>query len=175
MLALWSRALVGAWFPPSPLFFFLFPRSEAGGTSPSEAPLEAHFETLTDGRWSHALRQESSTRSGPPDVQRRAALRRLRRACLRIHRRRSQQAIYHLPTCEARPEPQRGQKAHGQNTQRSLETLLHLLPWSDLAFLSRASAWAADLFASGDMQQAPLGPPSRRHESWVMGACTPST
>ena len=55
--------------------------------------------------------------------------------------------------------PQWGQKVHGQNIQRSFEALQRIRPWSELAFLSRASAWAADLFERvGICSKTPSGP-----------------
>ena len=60
-------------------------------------------------------------------------------------------------------------KAHGQNIQRSLEALLRICPWSELAFLSRASAWAADLFERvGICSKTPSGP--RLDVCWVATA-----
>ena len=69
----------------------------------------------------------------------------------------------------ASPVPSGGQKAHGQNIQRSLEALLRICPWSELAFLSQASAWAADLFERvGICSKTPSGP--RLDVCWVAAA-----
>ena len=93
----------------------------------------------------------------PPMFNRRAALQRLQRACLRNH---------------ARPGPAlsggRKPMARTSNIQRSLQALLCLLPWSELAFLSRASAWALGggfVRKGGHMQQDTIGTPFPT--SWV--------
>ena len=120
MLALWSRALVGAWFPPSPLVLFLSPGARQVGPRCQKPPAptrhEALFGTLTDGL---TLSERNLLRGVvPPMFNWRAALRRLRLACLRNHRPRSQQAIY--PLARPGPWPEHPTKLESPSTPTSM-------------------------------------------------------